>query len=43
MEANPSSITDGAGRVWRQAGVNRISIGVQSLEADALTLPRTRP
>ncbi len=36
MEANPSSITAGRARVWREAGVNRISIGVQSLETDAL-------
>jgi putative oxygen-independent coproporphyrinogen III oxidase len=36
MEANPSSITTERARVWRGAGVNRISIGVQSLEADAL-------
>jgi oxygen-independent coproporphyrinogen III oxidase len=36
MEANPSSITVERARVWRAAGVNRISIGVQSLEADAL-------
>ncbi len=36
MEANPSSITAARARVWRAAGVNRISIGVQSLEADAL-------
>jgi oxygen-independent coproporphyrinogen III oxidase len=36
MEANPSSITAGRARVWKAAGVNRISIGVQSLEADAL-------
>lgn len=36
MEANPSSISADRARVWRAAGVNRISIGVQSLEADAL-------
>ena len=36
MEANPSSITAARARVWKAAGVNRISIGVQSLEADAL-------
>lgn len=36
MEANPSSITAARALVWRAAGVNRISIGVQSLEADAL-------
>jgi oxygen-independent coproporphyrinogen III oxidase len=36
MEANPSSTSEQRARVWREAGVNRISIGVQSLEADAL-------
>jgi oxygen-independent coproporphyrinogen-3 oxidase len=36
METNPSSITAARARVWKAAGVNRISIGVQSLEADAL-------
>ena len=37
MEANPSSINEQRARIWHEAGVNRISIGVQSLEADALT------
>ncbi len=36
MEANPSSISTERARIWLGAGVNRISIGVQSLEADAL-------
>jgi oxygen-independent coproporphyrinogen-3 oxidase len=36
MEANPSSVTAARASVWRAAGVNRISLGVQSLEADAL-------
>ena len=36
MEANPSSISAARARVWKAAGVNRVSIGVQSLEADAL-------
>jgi putative oxygen-independent coproporphyrinogen III oxidase len=36
MEANPSSTSVERARVWRGAGVNRISIGVQSLEADSL-------
>jgi putative oxygen-independent coproporphyrinogen III oxidase len=36
MEANPSSTSVERARIWREAGVNRISIGVQSLEADAL-------
>ncbi len=30
MEANPSSITSARARVWKVAGVNRVSIGVQS-------------
>jgi putative oxygen-independent coproporphyrinogen III oxidase len=36
MEANPSSISEARARVWRGAGFNRISIGVQSLETDIL-------
>jgi len=36
MEANPSSTSAGRALVWRAAGINRVSIGVQSLEADAL-------
>jgi oxygen-independent coproporphyrinogen-3 oxidase len=36
MEANPSSVTAARARVWRSAGVNRVSLGVQSLVADAL-------
>jgi putative oxygen-independent coproporphyrinogen III oxidase len=36
MEANPSSTSTERAHVWRGAGINRISIGVQSLEADAL-------
>jgi len=36
MEANPSSVDAGRARVWRAAGVNRISLGVQSLEPDVL-------
>ncbi len=43
MEANPSSIERGARAGLEGAGVNRISIGVQSLEADALKLPRAGP
>ncbi len=37
MEANPSSVSTERAGVWRAAGVNRISIGVQSLEADVLS------
>ncbi|MHB8490020.1 MAG: radical SAM family heme chaperone HemW [Candidatus Dormibacteria bacterium] len=36
MEANPSSVSTERARVWRAAGVNRISLGVQSLQADTL-------
>ena len=36
MEANPSSISTQRAQVWHDAGVNRISVGVQSLESDAL-------
>jgi oxygen-independent coproporphyrinogen-3 oxidase len=36
MEANPSSVSTARALVWKAAGVNRISLGVQSLEADVL-------
>jgi len=36
MEANPSDVTDEHVDGWLAAGVNRISIGVQSLRPDAL-------
>ena len=36
MEANPSSVNTQRARVWRAAGVNRVSLGVQSLESDTL-------
>ena len=36
LEANPSSTTCERAEVWRRAGFNRISIGVQSLEPDIL-------
>jgi len=35
LEANPDSITDEKLKAWRQAGVNRLSIGLQSAD-DAL-------
>ncbi len=38
LEANPTSIEAGRLRGFREAGVNRISIGVQSLHGDALRL-----
>ncbi len=36
LEANPSSVEAGRFQNYKQAGVNRISIGVQSLRDDAL-------
>ncbi len=36
LEANPSSIEAGRFREYRAAGVNRISVGIQSLRDDAL-------
>jgi len=38
LEANPTSVEAGRLAGFRAAGVNRISLGVQSLEADALGL-----
>jgi len=36
LEANPNNVTDAAARDWQQAGINRLSIGLQSLDDDAL-------
>lgn len=36
IEANPSNITSANAEAWRAAGVTRLSIGVQSLQPDAL-------
>lgn len=36
LEANPNNVSAAAARDWRQAGVNRLSIGLQSLDDDAL-------
>jgi len=36
MEANPSSTTEAKAEQWLEAGVNRVSLGVQSLEPDVL-------
>ena len=38
LEANPTSVELGRLRGFRDAGVNRVSLGVQSLEADALQM-----
>ena len=32
MEANPESLTEAKARAWRQAGVNRLSIGLQAMD-----------
>ena len=36
LEANPTSVERGRLEAFRQAGVNRVSLGVQSLDAEAL-------
>ncbi len=36
LEANPTSVELGRLAAFRQAGVNRVSVGIQSLDADAL-------
>jgi putative oxygen-independent coproporphyrinogen III oxidase len=38
LEANPTSVEAGRLAAFREAGVNRVSLGVQSLDADALRL-----
>ena len=35
-EANPESLTPGIARAWREAGVNRVSLGVQSFHEPSL-------
>jgi oxygen-independent coproporphyrinogen-3 oxidase len=37
LEANPDDITADRARAWRAAGVNRVSLGVQSFNAEVLT------
>lgn len=37
LEANPSSTTSERASTWLEAGFNRVSIGVQSLQPDVLT------
>src|SRR3989475_4928013 len=36
LEANPSNVTGQAVEGWLAAGINRLSVGVQSLQPDAL-------
>lgn len=38
VEANPETLDDARAAAWRAAGVNRVSLGVQSLDADVLRL-----
>ncbi len=36
LEANPEDVTDDAARAWQRAGVNRVSLGVQSFDPSVL-------
>jgi oxygen-independent coproporphyrinogen-3 oxidase len=36
LEANPDDVTAGAAKAWRAAGVNRVSLGVQSFDPSVL-------
>ncbi len=36
LEANPDDVSPAAARAWRSAGVNRVSLGVQSFDASVL-------
>ncbi|MBB2156319.1 coproporphyrinogen III oxidase [Gluconacetobacter diazotrophicus] len=38
LEANPTSVEAGRLRAFRDAGINRVSLGIQSLDDDALRL-----
>lgn len=38
VEANPESFADDKAQSWHDAGVNRVSLGIQSLNADVLRL-----
>jgi len=38
LEVNPATVTEGKARAWRQAGVNRISLGAQSFDSAMLAL-----
>jgi oxygen-independent coproporphyrinogen-3 oxidase len=44
VEANPDDVSVAAGNAWREAGVNRLSIGAQSFDPGALAwMHRTHP
>ncbi|MEO8194851.1 MAG: radical SAM family heme chaperone HemW [Gemmatimonadales bacterium] len=36
MEANPEDVTEGAARVWKNSGINRVSLGMQSFDDSVL-------
>ncbi|MBQ8921323.1 MAG: radical SAM family heme chaperone HemW [Oscillospiraceae bacterium] len=36
LEANPLTVTDSALTAWRRAGINRLSLGVQSFQSEVL-------
>ena len=36
LEANPNNVSEESAHAWRQAGINRLSIGLQSLDNPAL-------
>jgi oxygen-independent coproporphyrinogen-3 oxidase len=38
LEVNPATVTEAKAAAWRAAGVNRISLGAQSFDADLLKL-----
>jgi oxygen-independent coproporphyrinogen-3 oxidase len=38
LEVNPATVTDAKAMAWRAAGVNRISLGAQSFDAEMLEL-----
>ena len=38
LEANPEDVTDEAARAWKDSGVNRVSVGVQSFEDAELSV-----
>lgn len=42
IEVNPEDVTAANARAWRRAGFNRVSMGVQSLDDDALHYLRRR-
>ena len=37
IEANPEDVSEGSVRAWRDAGINRLSLGGQSFDDDVLS------